>query len=339
MKKARNKAIRDTVYFERLKESLLSVLDVKQVDKWLKANVYSLDIASLNHRQIQKLSEKIIKELTALNKEQITRFKAKLEGLFEDISKAEVKRLADDVTVKPSAPSITAFVGVLSSPLDFTSLKGITLEDIFSSYSTTEAKRIVGAIRLAHHQNKTNAEITRLIRGTKARNYQDGLLAISKRNADTIVRTSTAVILNESKAAVAKANSDLIEGIEVVATLDGRTSSICRQLDGEFMPLAKAKYPPYHYRCRSSFMYVLKEGFIKPSKRASKDGTVTNISYYEWLKQQDADFQNAVLGKKKADLFRQENMSVEKFKAMQFDKNFNPLTLKEMQEYFPSVFK
>ncbi|MPW47639.1 phage head morphogenesis protein, partial [Moraxella catarrhalis] len=53
--------------------------------------------------------------------------------------------------------------------------------------------------------------------------------------------------------------------------------------------------------------------------------------YYEWLKNQPAQYQDEVLGKTRAKLFRDGGMTVERFRALQLDKNFTPLTLDEIK--------
>lgn len=67
------------------------------------------------------------------------------------------------------------------------------------------------------------------------------------------------------------------------------------------------------------------------------------MTYYEWLALQDEQTQNMALGVKRAELFRSGAITQAKFKALQLDKNFEPLTLKEMAKLefvvFGEVFK
>lgn len=74
------------------------------------------------------------------------------------------------------------------------------------------------------------------------------------------------------------------------------------------------------------------------TKRASMNGVVDNVSYYEWLKTQPTEIQDMALGKKRAELFRSGEMSIERFKQLQLDRNFEPLTLKEMEQLEPVIF-
>lgn len=115
-------------------------------------------------------------------------------------------------------------------------------------------------------------------------------------------------------------------------------SPICRGRDGMFMPIDKAVYPPYHFNCRSSFEIVY-DGYTAPKQRASEHGVVENQTYYEWLKNQPAQYQDEVLGKTRGKLFRDGGLSLQRFKELQLDKNFTPLTLDEMKALEPTAFK
>jgi hypothetical protein len=56
------------------------------------------------------------------------------------------------------------------------------------------------------------------------------------------------------------------------------------------------------------------------------------MSYYEFLKQQPAWFQDAALGPVRGKIFRNAGMSPEEFRVASVDSFGRPLTLKEMAE-------
>ncbi|WII95804.1 minor capsid protein [Moraxella haemolytica] len=235
--------------------------------------------------------------------------------------------------------SLTAYADkAFNKPLNLTANVGITLEELTKSFGENESERIIRAIRLAHSESLDNAKLIQMIRGSRANRYQDGILNISTRHAKTLAHTGTAIMASEAKQAFINDNKDIIKGIKVIATLDRRTSPICRHLDGVVMTLDKATYPPYHFNCRSSFE-IIYDGYIAPKQRASEHGVVENQTYYEWLKNQPAHYQDEVLGKTRGKLFRDGGMSIEKFKSLQLDKNFTPLTLEQMRELEPVMFE
>ncbi|AZQ94352.1 minor capsid protein [Moraxella catarrhalis] len=212
------------------------------------------------------------------------------------------------------------------SPIKLSAQVGVTLNQILAKFGDEQSTKISNAISYAYANGLPNQELVRIIRGTRKNRYQDGILQITTRHAKTIAHTGTAIVANQAKQQFIHDNKDIIKGIKVIATLDLRTSSICRGLDGVFMPLDKARYPPYHFNCRSSFEIVY-DGYQTPKQRASMDGVVKNQSYYEWLKNQPKAYQVEVLGKKKAKLFQES--SVDEFK--EFDKNLRPMTLDEIK--------
>lgn len=132
----------------------------------------------------------------------------------------------------------------------------------------------------------------------------------------TLVRTSVNQVANAASQQVYEANQDITQKYRYVATLDSRTSSICRALDGREFEYGKGPTPPQHFNCRSTTVPVIdyKElGFDPPppSKRASMDGPVpADMSYGQWLAKQDAATKAEVLGKEKVPYF---NMLVDKY--------------------------
>jgi len=87
-----------------------------------------------------------------------------------------------------------------------------------------------------------------------------------------------------------------------VATLDTRTSSICRALDGREFEYGKGPTPPQHFNCRSTTVPVIdydELGFTPPptGTRASALGQVpADQSYGEWLAKQDLATKAKALG-------------------------------------------
>jgi SPP1 gp7 family putative phage head morphogenesis protein len=158
------------------------------------------------------------------------------------------------------------------------------------------AKRLIG--RLEFGQAGSVRQIA-LAGGqaTKAANHQ----------VISLVRTSINQVANEASQQVYEANQDITQKYRYVATLDTRTSAICRALDGREFEYGKGPKPPQHFGCRSTTVPVINPDILPPSTtatRASKDGQVpANTSYGQWLQGQPRTVQDEVLGKAKADYF------------------------------------
>ena len=104
-----------------------------------------------------------------------------------------------------------------------------------------------------------------------------------------LVRTSVNQVSNAASQQVYEANQDVTKKYRYVATLDTRTSAICRALDGQEFEYGKGPMPPQHFNCRSTTVAVVdyKGLGIKPpplGKRASMTGQVpADMTYGKWL--------------------------------------------------------
>lgn len=217
----------------------------------------------------------------------------------------------------------------------------ILLDDLLKKYQKAETDRLNGVILSGYSQSQTTEEIIRRVRGTRANNYKDGIMEINARNAESVVRTAIQHASNTARQATWQQNQDFLIGYRIVATLDNRTSAICRSLDDKVFQIGKGPVPPFHYRCRTTTAPEVDEkfSFLKAgATRASQNGYVADQSYYEWLKTQPVAFQEDVLGPKRAKLLRDGGLSASRFAELQLDKNFQPLTLEELKARSPAAW-
>jgi SPP1 gp7 family putative phage head morphogenesis protein len=113
--------------------------------------------------------------------------------------------------------------------------------------------------------------------------------AVADNQIVTLVRTSINQVANAASQQVYEANQDITKKYRYVATLDTRTSSICRALDGKEFEYGKGPTPPQHFNCRSTTVPVIdydELGFTPPppAKRASAGGQVpADQTYGDWL--------------------------------------------------------
>jgi hypothetical protein len=144
-----------------------------------------------------------------------------------------------------------------------------------------------------------------------------------------------------------KANLDIIKAQEWLATLDKRTCPSCASLDGKQFPPGSGPRTPLHIGCRCLLVPVLKDDFAylqKGETRASKGAeggqqVSAELSYYDWLKEQPASFQDEVIGPVRGKLLRDGGLSAEKFASLNVDKNYAPRTLERMKKIDPIAFK
>jgi SPP1 gp7 family putative phage head morphogenesis protein len=195
---------------------------------------------------------------------------------------------------------------------------------------------IARQIQIGVTEGETNAAIVRRLAGTAAGRHMDGAFGGLRRNVASITQTATNHVSTQAREMTYEANSDLIKGVQIVATLDGRTTEICMSEDGEVYDVGDGPRPPFHFNCRTTTVPVLKSlrelGFrsagLPPETRASMRGQVpARQTYGTWLRNQPAAVQDDVLGRTKGRLFRKHRLSVDSF----VDDKRRVLTLPELR--------
>ncbi|MBR4105555.1 MAG: minor capsid protein [Thermoguttaceae bacterium] len=141
--------------------------------------------------------------------------------------------------------------------LNWSPIQGASIAQWFERWRENDLRRIVDEVQTGAVESLSVYELTRKIRGTKANGYADGILQTSRRSAETVARTVINGVSNEARFATLCENDDVLDGIQFLATLDGRTSFVCASLDGKIWrgdEMEKAARPPLHPNCRSTLI-------------------------------------------------------------------------------------
>lgn len=184
------------------------------------------------------------------------------------------------------------------------------------------ARRARDVIRQSFVEGRSAAEVARQLRGTRANQYRDGVLEVSRRGAEAMVRTA-----NSHYAAVASRQTYQAMGVakvRFVATLDARTTLICAGLHNTVHPLDRFPWPPRHINCRSVASPEI-DGLEPIEAR----------SYEAWLRRQPVEVQNEVLGVTKARLFRDGGLTIDRFT----DSRGRVLTLEQLRRRDAGAFE
>jgi SPP1 gp7 family putative phage head morphogenesis protein len=159
------------------------------------------------------------------------------------------------------------------------------------------AKRLIGSLQYGE-EAKTVKQL--IAAGGQA-------TAVADNQVIAMIRTSINQVANTASQQVYEANQDITPRYRYIATLDTRTSAICRALDGKEFEYGKGPMPPQHFNCRSTTVPIIDPDILPPSTtatRASKDGQVPiNQSYGEWLSKQPRSVQADALGPGKVAYF------------------------------------
>lgn len=257
------------------------------------------------------------------------------EGAFQV---AQLKNVLPVAVATPSPARLRALV--TTKPLT----EGRLLQPFLDGMKEGADQRIEAAIRVGIAQGDTSDQIVRAIRGTRRLNFKDGVAEISRRSARSIVRTSVNSVANNANQAVWSENSELLQGWQFVATLDTRTTTICASNDGRVFDIGSGPVPALHIGCRSISTAVTKSARqlglsadeFDFETRASIDGQVAaSTTFDSWLRNRSQADQDKVLGKTRADLFRNNKLNLQDF----IRANREIITLDELRVLQPQAFE
>ena len=282
-----------------------------------------------------------------------------------DPTEINVVSLSDDlqaaVTGAPQTFSLTAAQGTT-----VTLPNGKVLEKSFRGLAESQADLFAKTVRNGLLTGESTDKIARRLKG-RLRFGQPGSLrqiaqaggevtAVANNQVMALVRTSINQVANETSQQVYKANQDVTKRYRYVATLDSRTSPICRSLDGREFAYGKGPTPPQHFNCRSTTVPIIDYsglGISRPPQtelrrpntafgpsRARRGDTVpSNQTYGEWLDKQPKEVKADVLGASKVPYF---NRLTEKFGPTVAIRKFvsqdgSELTLEQLKRRYPDV--
>lgn len=345
-------ASRHAVYFEGAKTQYVNefeyFLELMQTDLEGQINAVS-DPESFKGRRLNKLLTAVRATLASGFGDYETVWKEQLAELVEYEAGFEARSLNQVVKADFDLPSPTQLVNAaFARPLSVEGVdEGALLEAFFKSWTDKSKRRVEGAIRLGFANGETTAQIVRRISGSRASNYRDGIVSTVRREVQLMARTALQHVANSARESVWDANRDIVEEVEFLAVLDGRTSKLCRSLSGRRFEVGKGPIPPLHIACRSALVPVLNDGldFLDGAGRQfsrGEDGVKrvsADLTYYDWLKTQSPAFQDSVVGAARGKLLRDGGLSAKRFSELQLDKNFKGLTLEEMRRLEPLAFE
>lgn len=162
---------------------------------------------------------------------------------------------------------------------------GQTLSQWASELAKSDVARMGQQIRIGLVQGETIPEISRRLVGTVRLSGVDGVFEMSRRSAATITRTAVNAITAEARAQLFDANSDLMDGELFTATLDSRTTPICRSLDGNIYEVGKGPKLPLHMGERSLYSPIIDGEVIgdRPYRAFSEKGLLREFAKQEGI--------------------------------------------------------
>jgi SPP1 gp7 family putative phage head morphogenesis protein len=296
-----------------------------------------------------------------------------LQSELREVSKVsalQVKSIAEKVfSANILSPSLN--VRDLRNVADNTLILGGPAKDWWKGQAQGLQRQFSNTMRTGVLQGRTNQELMRDLRGTVAgrttvivdgkrrviSRFTGGLMSgTPTHQINALVRTSVQTVSNRTIMDTYKKNSDIIKHVQALATLDLRTTDICKARAGGTWDIntgAATKDspinedfpgpPPWHHNCRTVLVPITKtwDELIKgkrgrtrkrferipPSKRATMDGLrAGDLNYEQWLRNQSQPRQIAALGPSKWKLWKDGKITM----AQLIDQSGRPLSVREL---------
>lgn len=325
--------------------------------------------------------QQLVDEIAALRQGYHDLIGARLSDAAQEVAEHEATFIATSFySVTPVELSLVLpEFDLLKTLVETRPFAGKVLSEWVEKIASADIERVTTQTRIGVLSGDPISEIVRRVVGSASVNGTDGATELTRQAAEGLVRTAVNSFANEARAAFARANTDVINKELFVATLDAKTTPICRSLDGNTYPVGEGPIPPLHFRCRSIRMpfldprylttrplkgstekqllreFAAEHGLDTPKRRADLPrgyktkfdefararvrqltGTTPGpISYQEFLQRQPVWFQEDVLGKTKAQLFRKGGLTLDRF----VDQRGKELTLGQLAKREAEAFR
>ena len=175
---------------------------------------------------------------------------------------------------------------------------GEVVREAFSKMSDRQAELFSQAVRNGLLEGESVPSIVRRLKGRLTKEQRGSIdtviaaggqaTSIPNNQIRAIVRTSVNQVATAADRIIAAENPELTAKYRYTATLDSRTTAICRALDGNVFKHGQGPYPPQHFNCRSRYVNI-PIGLEKEFEEARED-------YGEWLNDQSDAVKRDALG-------------------------------------------
>jgi hypothetical protein len=337
-----DKALTHSLYLQRFsageKKKVLAILiDMR---KELVSKLRTGDVTDFSRDRLKKL----LTECNAIIKQGYNEIQTKLDldGLAAVEAEATIKPLVA-VGLEASLPTAAVMKSLISDSL----ISGAPSSGWWAKQSDDMAFKFSAQVRQGIAQGETMQQIVRRIAGSKKLGIP-GLFEEARKNSFALVHTSVMQVSADAARATYRANSDVIKGVRQLSTFDHKTTQICIAYSGAEWDLAGNPIngttlpfnggPPRHFGCRSVLTPItktFKEMGIKglpelpdTGERASDLGPIDRkTTFDQFLKMHDQEYQDEMLGKGRAQLWRDGKLSLSQL----LDGEGRELTLKQLR--------
>ncbi|EPF0539232.1 hypothetical protein ACSQHD_003143 [Yersinia enterocolitica] len=314
--------------------------------------IVALDEVNPNSVTVKRL-ESLLASVREVNKQAVDAMYVSLSDELLDFAKHEAgyqlglfdSLLPGPVLNRFPLASITqeqVYAAAMAQPF-----QGRLLRDWAENIEADRMTRIINTVKNGYLAGDTVEQMARKVRGTRAKNYQDGAIEAGRKNVTAVVKTAVTHMAAVARDKFADNNSNIIDTKQWLSTLDNKTSHDCIIRDrlkytlegkpiGHMVPYLQGP-GRIHFCCRSMETLITKSwremgidiDEMDEGTRASMDGQVpAGTTYGEWLQRQSYRRQVQVLGETRARLMKDGGMRTDEF----FTDKGEWLTLQQLRD-------
>lgn len=297
---------------------------LKLLEQMRKELVSKLADVDLTHWGKLRLNQ-LLKDTTATIAEYYAQAQSIVSPSYAVVTSITAQQTAAGIGA--SLPSKAVLDSVVSNVL----VEGAPLAQWWSKLTADSAFRIAAAIRQGITQGETQAQIGKRL---------TAVVGVAGRNTKSVVHTSIMAVMNDARMATIDDNATDDTRMEYLATLDSHTCLICAPRDGlrwyvkSKEPIGHTiswQAPPLHVNCRCTVSELTMLSDAIEGGRASSSGVVSGkTTFKDYLARQSPEFQDEVLGKGRADMYRAGKITLMDVVSG----NGSPLTLDELQRKY-----
>ncbi|WP_338762023.1 phage minor head protein [Massilia sp. METH4] len=260
-------------------------------------------------------------------------------GQVEAQATASAFSTAFAVQIAPALPTEAYFRSLVKNTL----IEGAPSADWWRGQDQAMQTKFANAVRQGLAASETNARIIQRIRRD--------VMPVARNHAAALVQTCVSTVGGAARMETYRQNDDLVTGYRQVSTLDSHTSHACVAYSGKawdkdmkpighslpfVSPKGAATGTPRHFNCRSVMVPTTKSykelGIDAPEFRAetkaATGGPVSAaMSFDDFLKRKGDKFADDLLGKGRADLWRDGTITLSQL----LDLTGRPLTLAQLR--------
>lgn len=320
------------------RRKIINVL--KDVEKGIKAELSEGELIEFGKKKIESVITRLSEPISQAYQE----IHESTQGMLDDLVELQLKVSAKDfesvfVGMGASLPPAVV-INRLTKDLI---VQGNPLNDWWSKQEADTIFKMSSQIRTGIVSGETNQQIIRRLIGTRT---TPGVITVARNNASAIVHTAIQTVSNDAQQAFYQANDDIIKSVVWFTAMDSRVCPLCMSRSGsEWSNDADHRIikgnqayavPPIHINDRCILLpqtVTFKElGIDLPEPpvgtRASSLGPIkADTTFKEYLEMVDKDQQDKMLGKGRAELFRDGKISLNQL----LDGNGRELTLAELK--------